>query len=130
MREHYCLSKDELEKFIDYKLETHQVGDIEDYLKTIIEQSENWQTEISILSYFFSQIIESKMKTKDNDVKKLINNLYELKEILRFLIQEFDYNFIEMMLRSERQENLSLEDNLIDLQNAIGNHEYKKIIRY
>jgi hypothetical protein len=123
----HCLNRDELRKLIDFKVDDQIVED--ESLKVLIENAIYWEDEIFGLNYFFSQILERKNKG-GQDCLKLIEFFYALEDEMAFNIQEFDSTFIDYMLRNMRDQTLSLEDDLIRLQNNLSDYKYYGTLRY
>lgn len=124
---HYCLNKEELRQLIELKANN---VDIEDRsLQIWVENAENWQDELGALSYFFSHILERKYRFGEN-CQNLIEIFYHLEETMFFRLQEFDWKFIEYMLKHLRGDSISLEEELIELQNNISEYKYEQTLRY
>lgn len=124
---HYCLNKVELRQLIGYMNRSNDIDD--DYLRILIDNAENWQDELCCLNYIFSIILD-RMVRNGMEGYDLIKILYEIDENMFFLIQEIDHNFIDFMIKNIRNPGLSLEDELIMLQNSIGDHRYESAVRY
>ena len=95
----------------------------------MIENAENWQDELGCLTYLFAMVLEGKGKD-GGDCQRLIDLLYQLAERMYIYIQEFDLDFVEFMLRNVRSAGLSLEEELIDLQNRLREFRYEYALRY
>jgi hypothetical protein len=125
---HHCLNKEELKIVIEYK--NGKIGLIDDeQLRIWLEGAESWQDEVCCLNYIFSQIIDREHQRGTN-CNELIELLYKLGEEMFFTIQEIDYKYISELLRNVRRIELTLEEELILLQNKIGEHQYEHVIRY
>lgn len=121
----YCLNKSELLQLLNSDEDFGQCGELTD----LLEGAANWQQSIDGLSYLFGQILLSHSKTK-NEPMGLIDRFYSLPDRMFFMIQEHDVKFIEFMLANLPDENNTLEDELIVLQNDYSNHEYSRTLRY
>jgi hypothetical protein len=124
---HHCLSKSELYDIIDYKLLNKDK--IDDANKILLEKAENWEISLDCLIYFFSMLIERKLNNSVN-ISNIINEFYLLDKSAFIVFQEFDTNFIENLIRNIREESLDLEDELIQLQINMDEHNYEKTLRF
>lgn len=124
---HHCLSKDELRQLLDLKAENLAIEN--DELRIRIELADNWQDEVGAHTYLFSQILERRVKD-GHDCARLIQKLYALPEVMSIFIQELDSDFVEYMLANIRDRNLSLEEELVELQNRFREHDYGRTLRY
>lgn len=124
---HYCLNKQELEVLINYILLKINVDC--STLHNHIKCSENWQDELGCLSYLLSEILE-RNNINGTAPEQIIKLVYGLDEKMFIDIQEFDWKFIEYMVSNVRNSSLTLEDNLIDLQNGLKAFRYDRTIRF
>jgi len=122
----YSLDREELRQLIEYKHNNQPIDD--EHLKTIIFNSECWEDELCCINYIFSKILERIVKGGRHG-KGLINLLYEIEDSMFFIIQEVDYNYIEFMMRNNRIIGLSLEEDMIMLQNNYRGHIYDASLR-
>ena len=122
----FCLDRNELEKLIKAEIEK---GDIEDdkLLELRIEYAKDWADQLIGFSYFLSKIFEKKLKQGKTigTLKEVLDQTYLLNESMWFEIQEFDERFVDFILRFERDSILSLEDDLVQLQNKLSRFEYE-----
>jgi hypothetical protein len=122
----FCLDRNELEKLIKAEIEN---GDIEDdeFLELRIEHAKNWSDKLIGFSYFLSKIFEKKIKQGKtiDTLNEMLDQTYLLNESMWFEIQEFDEKFVDFILRFERDSILSLEDDLVQLQNKLSRFEYE-----
>jgi hypothetical protein len=123
----YCLSKNELEEFLDYKKDNKPIT--LEGLSSRIENAEQWYGDLTALSYLLSQVIERKLK-HGLECDALIELFYKLPTDLWFLVQEIDERFVDYMMCNPRSHNVSLEDDLIELQNNYREFRYDRTIRY
>lgn len=124
---HYCLSKQQMAEFLDYIVNNNHMTD--DSLSAVVEGARIWQDQLICFSYLFSMILEKKAKG-GIDCHSDIEKLYELPEELCLSIQEFDSEFVRYMLGNLRNDSLSLEEDLVQLQTSLSEHFYDKTIRY
>jgi hypothetical protein len=124
---HYCLNKEELRQLIDLKVNNVNIEN--DNLRIWVDSSENWLDELGVFSYLFGHILEKKYKCGD-DCQSLIEVFYHLEETMFLSVQEFDFKFIDYMLRNLRGTSISLEDELIELQNNLRAYKYGQTLRY
>jgi hypothetical protein len=124
----YCLDRYELEKLIKAEIEMADIED--DKLRELlirIEHAKNWADELIGFSYFLAKIFEKKLKQGKTieTLKEVLDRTYLLNESMWFEIQEFDEKFVDYVIRFERDPILSLEDDLVQLQNKLSRFEYE-----
>lgn len=124
---HYCLSKEELNEVVNHKLLEKKICDHP--LELILEKAENWEISFGCLTYFFSMILEKKINSSEK-IGNLIEDFFLLENSLYALIQEFDYTFIDHLIRNMREKELSLEDELIRLQTTFSEYNYDQTLRF
>ena len=124
---HHCLTKDELRQLIDMKADGLEIES--DELRIRIEHADIWQDEVGALTYLLSQILERRAK-EGLDCATFIRTFYEFPEVMSFRIQEFDFEFVEYMLANIRDRRISLEEELIGLQDRLREHDYGRTLRY
>jgi len=127
---HHCMNREELRQFIEFKTDQRIVEN--NALQVLIDGAESWQDELCCLNYLFSQVLERRLK-KGNDhqaEQECINMLYQLSEHMSLCIQELDSEFVDYMLKCVRDRSLSLEEELIQIQNKLGEHSYDSTLRY
>lgn len=124
---HYCLDKEELRQLIEYKIDGVAIED--ELLKIIVGNAESWIDDLCCLNYLFSHLLD-KMVRDGKEGHGLIKTLYEFEEIMFLKIEEMGHNYIRYMLKNLRNPGLSLEDELVMLQNKIGGYRYESTIRY
>jgi len=124
---HHCLSKIELQKVTDHKLANIEFHDHS--IKILLEKAENWEISLGFLTYFYSMIIEKKLNDGEGIVD-LIDKFYLLENSLYVIIQEFDNNFVDHLIRNIREKELTLEDELIRLQTNLAEYNYDKSLRF
>jgi len=124
------MNREELRQFIEFKTDQRIVEN--SALQVLIDGAESWQDELCCLNYLFSQVLERRLK-KGNDhqaEQECINMLYQLSEHMSLYIQELDSEFVDYMLKCVRDRSLSLEEELIQIQNKLGEHSYDSTLRY
>lgn len=112
--------------FIDHIIHNTE---IDEEIKTQVESAKDWHDQLICLSYFLSIILERK-KEDGEDCQKVIDEIYKLPEALFLSIQEFNSDFVRYMLSHTRNNSLSLEEDLVLLQNDLAERLYDKAIRY
>ncbi len=122
----FCLDRNELEKLIKAEIEKSDIED-DKLLELRIEYAKNWSDQLIGFSYFLSKIFEKKLKQGKTieTLKEVLDQTYLLNESMWFEIQEFDERFVDFILRFERNSILSLEDDLVQLQNKLSRFEYE-----
>ena len=124
---HYCLNKIELSQLINLKFKNQRLSD--ENIKIVIGNSENWQDELGCITYLFSMILE-RNKDAYKECIDLINLYFELPDQMFIRIESFNFEFIDFMIRNKRSDILTLEEELIELDNRKCEYEFKKTIRY
>jgi hypothetical protein len=122
-----CLSQYELHELIEHKLAGLEL--FEEQLIKKIELAESWHEPIGVITYFLARIVENQYSENSNG-RKVIDCIFCLPEVLYIEIQELDLKFITCLVKTLRNPGLTLEEELLDLNNNIMSHEYDKIIRY
>jgi hypothetical protein len=123
----YCLNREELNQLIDCILDGDPISS--ENLQSRYDNALNWFDELYGLSYLFAQIIQRRMMNKEQ-CSEIIDLFYNLDTKCYFTIQECDQLYIEFMLRTVRDASLTLEDELIGVQNNFGDYRYDKALRY
>lgn len=123
-----CLTKSETQKLIDSCENMYELDEEDCLFSLAIENSRNWEYELTFLSYLLSKILERK-KSRGENCMSLLKLAYNLPNDMWLSIQEFDVRFIQYMVRSERKPMLSLEERLIELQGDLDEHIYGERFR-
>lgn len=127
---HYCLDKNEYEYLLMLRVKPEVINkDNYSQLNEIIISSENWDLELSCLSYFLAQIIDVIKSNNKNLSKKIIETAYELRNGMFMNIQEFDIKFIELMYSYIRDEDTDLQNELINLLDNFMDYSYGPVVR-
>lgn len=124
---HYCLNREELRQLIEFKFSSKEIST--DELQIRIGNAESWQDELGALTYLFSLVLERKVHAGE-ECAGLIGLLYQLVEDMYLYIQECDSTFIDYMLRNVRRASLTLEEELVELQNGMSEYKYAQTLRY
>jgi hypothetical protein len=122
-----CLSQQELANLLEYKMEGCIID--EESLASRIALAESWTEPIGAITYLLARITESQ-GTKGYDCNPIIDCFYNMVDSMYFKIQELDPNFISCLVQTLRDSANTLEEELVDLQDKILNHNYAHIIRY
>jgi hypothetical protein len=123
---YYCLNKDELGNLIQYKANDAEIEN--ESLRSRIDDSECWRGRLGSLTYLFSQILERPSK-EGEDCLRLITILYGLPDSMEFALHECGSGFVDFMLSNIRNRELSLEEDLVEVQTHRGRYEYGTTIR-
>ncbi len=122
----FCLSRKELEKLIAVEIEKKYDFEEDNFLSNWIENARNWSDKLIAFTYFISKIFEKRLKERETP-EELLEKLYKIWQIqdsMWLIFQEFGEDFIKYILDYERNSGLSLEDELIHLQNKLSRFEY------
>lgn len=128
MDKSYCLNIEELNTFISNVLYGEEVFD--GHMESIIDLSSNWLTQPIGLAYFLGRIIQRKINSKSLP-DDYITQVYELKEVVFFEINDLGSDFIEYLLLHDRlmESNFSLDEMLNLLHIAYTEKDYGRIVR-
>jgi len=128
----HCLSKSQLLQLLNLIWEADRENtsamDIQkladDHLRGLIQESMDWQLEISGLAYLLARILDGEYF--DNKIKEHILRLfYRLPESMFFTIQGFDTKYLSYMIsRGYELKSLGLELGLGNVQEDLGNFRY------
>ncbi|PKO04071.1 MAG: hypothetical protein CVU41_18980 [Chloroflexi bacterium HGW-Chloroflexi-3] len=123
-----CLDQTQLLNFLNYKFKNVIIED--EPLFFACDQAEQWINPISVLTYLFARILENEKFDNCDDLEAYLNTFYEFPNYLKLVIQEFDYKYITNLFKTVRNEEVSLEEQLVELQSDMTNNEYSNLIRY
>lgn len=122
----YCLNRDELKLILDIKIHGQEnLSLMDERLQAILLDAEEWQDELCGLSYLFSKILLNSEK-QNIDCQWLIDSFYSLTESMSFCTQGFDRKFIAYMLRSMRDSEIDLDENMVQIQKHLSQHTYNE----
>jgi hypothetical protein len=93
-------------------------------LGEFISDCRSWGSELVCLSYFLSRSLERKEKAGD-DCQVILKRAFELTSEMWLLIQQFDSKFIKYLFRHVRNQDESLEGDLIGIQQNLSQHIYE-----
>ena len=121
MNDYFCLAFEELEQAIDHFLDGTSIVDSE--LRTRIELSVAYCIALGGLSYLLTRIIDRRQK-RAHFPTDFVDLVYKVSDRARFDVEEFDAEFVDYLVRSPRNESLSIEEDLVDIQNRLRSHRY------
>ncbi|SRR6266536_3809409 len=124
---HHCLSKEELKQLIDARISEAAIDD--ELLRIWVSNAESWMDELGGLNYFLSQILERAKKLGES-CEGIIDVFFDLDNHMALVLQPFDFRFIDFMLKRRRDKSISLEDELIGLQEDVGDYRYDRTLRF
>lgn len=124
---HHCLSKEELKQLINARIGGEEIDD--ELLRIWVSNAECWMDELGGLNYFLSHILE-RAKKADESCEGIMDVFFELENHMALVLQEFDFRFIDFMLKRLRDKSISLEDELIGLQEDVGEYRYDRTLRF
>ena len=123
----YCLSKQELARFIEIELQRRHPYDEETDLRSVLDGWRNWQVNLMCLATSFSEILEQLQK-QGMDVYPVLKWMYSLsQETGIMVIEEFDETFVTYIFRYERQHDLSIDENLVHIRGQLSEYIYPRI---
>jgi hypothetical protein len=124
---HRCLTKAELRELIEARIADTAIED--ESLRIWVNNAESWADELAGLNYFVSHILERKKKLGES-TDSILDVFFDMDEHMAVVLQAFDFRFVDFMLRTVRNDTLSLEEQLIILQNDVGEYRYDKTLRF
>lgn len=121
----HCLSKSELADFIN-----ESAGNSTEYTSWY-SHANSWGDETIGMNYFVVQIVLAHIKDGHSG-DDLISRYFALNEheSIWFTQEELSHDFVEYMMMNTRDRSVSLEEELIDLRERMGNYKYDQTIRY
>lgn len=125
---HYCLNRRQLR----YLLTSQSTGSSEEdeHCANMLSNAEDWQDEIGVHNYLACGLLSQALPDLQA-CNRIIADIYKLPERMAAYIQELEPDFIAYMLRTLRSgTQISLEDQLIELQVAWREYDYGQTLRY
>lgn len=119
----YCLTSHELRRFFEIELESRNYFDDEVELHNIFENWHSWEIELVFLATTLSQHLERVIKT-GNDAQSILQNISTLLDETWLTLEGFDDAFVTYMLNQTRQDNTTMEDELIRVRQLQSEHHY------
>lgn len=123
----YCLSKDQISEVIGQLIEGRSAENTE--LQALIESAQCWEDELVCLSYLLTMVLEKREK-KGHNSRQLLESVYALTESVFMTMEEFSPYFLDYLLSNVRNRALSLEEELVLMQNKIREHRFDGTIRF
>lgn len=119
-----CLLKDELSDFIT---EASSGIFAQNSWASI---SFSWELEIVGLNYLLIQILLSDDQDLDS-TNKIISDYFDLNLEIPcwFTQEEFDYEFVGLMLKQVRDKSISLEEDVVAIRERMSNYNYDRTVR-
>jgi hypothetical protein len=124
---HHCLTKEELRELIESRRDDRSITN--ETLQLWVNSAEGWNDELAGLNYLVSHILERNKKRGDS-TEGILDVFFALDQRMAIVLQPFDFRFIDFMLRTVRNATLSLEDELIALQDDVGEYRYDRTLRF
>lgn len=123
----HCLNKVEMRSLIDYCVSRTPITD--EYLAKCVEHAEAWAYEIIGMNYIFAHLLE-RARRDGHDTKVLLDSFYQIESSGRmfFHIQELNGDFLEFMLRTISDRNLTLEEKLVEIQTKLSARQYGGLV--
>lgn len=123
-----CLSKSEILMVLEECAGICAHDDIDCVLYYAIDNARNWDSKLTVLTYFLSQVLE-KMSGRGSDCQRIIDMAFSLQDQMWLELEQCNFEFISYMLRCERISDLSLEDTLIEIRNDYEERQYGERFR-
>lgn len=120
----YCLTKEELSRFIEVELEGGEIFDDEIEFQYLLENWRSWDTEFICLATTFSQILEQQLKY-GKDALSTLQKTFSLENAGYWLtIEGFNEDFIAYFLQHHRTDEISVDEDLNYLRGQLGEFRY------
>ncbi len=119
----HCLSKEEIDTLVNNNWNVDDDNEFRD-LNLLLSQCKIWENEMVLFPYFLSQVLERRSKM-GNDCSSIIQQVFEMPSTMLLSIQGFDAKFIKYIFYYLRDRNLTLQEELIDVQSKFGQHVYE-----
>ncbi|MDH5720655.1 MAG: hypothetical protein OEZ13_08560 [Spirochaetia bacterium] len=103
----YVLKKSQIRTILESRIIKKNIKDSD--IISILEDSQGWDLEITVLNYFISMVLENFRADKKKQFN-LIKELYSLPNEYWLTIHEFDRPFINFLYRKEREQLDNLEE--------------------
>jgi hypothetical protein len=118
----YCFKREELSKFLEVEFGLPESSDVQ--IEILLNEWEDWRLELVCLSTLLSQVLENKQK-QSVDVYNILQDVFTLSERRGlFYVEEIDDIFIEYMLKSIRRDDVSIEDELVEIWRDLSEFKY------
>jgi hypothetical protein len=118
----HCFKREELSKFLEAEFGLPESCDVQ--IEILLREWEEWRLELVCLSTLLSQVLEKKQK-QSVDVYNILQEIFTLSERRGlFYVEEINDVFIEYMLKSTRREDMSIEDELVELRRDLSEFKY------
>ncbi|MEN6293837.1 MAG: hypothetical protein ABFC34_06690 [Methanobacterium sp.] len=123
-----CLNQQELSLLLNHKIHKRPIDNDLEFRCNLAEQ---WSQPIGVLTYLLARVLEeNNIADKREECVNYLETLYDLSEIMYIEVQEIDFAFISILLKTIRQPDLTIEEELVELHTTMMNHDYTRIIRY
>ncbi len=126
MMSQYCLNREELSRFMEIVFGTANFQTEEEKIRLLVEEWESWNLELVCLATLLTQLLDNQQKQLVAiDVYNILKKIYTLSEERGlFSVEQIDERFIEYMLQDVRRDNLSIEDDLVEIRGNLGERKY------
>ena len=123
----HCLTKSELAEILARA--TASEGRIYEQISAWYDMADAWEEEIVGLNYFVAQIAMS-TKNHGGDHDGIIAKHFHLDEEMWFTQEDFGFEYVDYLMRHTRDTSLSLEDELVQLRDRLGEYGYEHTLRF
>ncbi|MDM8525466.1 hypothetical protein QUF80_19025 [Desulfococcaceae bacterium HSG8] len=120
---YYCLNSRELESLLLLHLEDKAIEDAN--LKSLIDNSLQWQDKLLCLTFSFARILE-RQRGSLSSAQAMMTELFSMPEKMFIDIQECGEDFVDYMLRHEHPGETDLEMSLQTVARKLSEHCYGK----
>ena len=114
------ISENELEQFLIHKLQNKSIFD---NLAYHCDLAESWIEPIGVLTSLLARVLEAKMNSDPPELLTILIFFMTCQKVCIYLIEEMDFIFVEHLVRTIRQPTFSLEDDLVDINSKLMDHD-------
>lgn len=115
----HTFTKQEYKEFIGVICHSKEYEEELKYIEEIYNSSVYWEKKLSGINHFLSIVLEQFAK-RDIETSNIIELIYSLPDLCNFEIQESSERFIDSLYDDIINPNLTLEEQLILVQNRIS----------
>lgn len=121
-----CLNREQSSQVFDIDVKNFILKNDPSEFEILLHNCKNWATELTLLTYLISQVLELKIKqgVEENFLLEKLHELFDLREHIWLNLQEFDSSFVDYLYRYTKDESLNLEESLIQIQDWLYEHKY------
>ena len=121
----HCLSKEELGELIEDVFENSNHSSMS--LRLLALEFDTQLIGLSLFLVYF--LLRSREEKTPDELLRIISSFNSLENEMYFSKEDSGPEFLDFLLRSEREKNLTLEEQLVSLTNRYYRFDYEKTLR-